>query len=84
MKKFNISLRVLPRKGLANPQNETVTSTLKRMGFTAIDSISVGRWIELSVNAENEPHARELAIEACAKILINPIMEDVSIEVLSQ
>ena len=82
MQKYEIVVRVIPRVGLLDPAGQAVESSLKNLGFTGVSELSIGRLIRFSLEAETETEARTAVAQMCADLLVNPITEDHSIEVL--
>lgn len=81
---FRIAVDISPRVGLADPQSETVKSTLDRLGFKGVSDCSVGKRIVLELAAASADAASREAKKMCDVILANPVMEDVAIEVLGE
>lgn len=78
---FRIHVRVMPRRGLLDPQGQAVEGALKALKFTDLTNVHVGRAIEFDLVAADESAATTAARAMCAKLLANPVTEDYEIEV---
>jgi phosphoribosylformylglycinamidine synthase len=78
---FTAHINVMPLKELLDPQGKAVTGALHNLGLSAVQDVRIGKHISLQLEAADESAAREMAQEACKKLLANPVMEayDISI-----
>jgi phosphoribosylformylglycinamidine synthase PurS subunit len=72
-----VRVRVLirPKEGILDPQGQAVERALPALGFEGVDSVHVGRLVELEVAND------ERVGEMCEQLLANPLVEDYEIEV---
>jgi phosphoribosylformylglycinamidine synthase len=80
MAKFRLAVRIVPRKGLLDPQGKAVTDALHTLGFENVDTVHVGRYIVIETTAADALTAGESAKEMCRKLLANPVTEDFEVE----
>jgi len=79
MSRFRVSVHIVPRKGLLDPQGKAVSDALHALGFADVEDTRVGRFIVLDVKADSAA-AAELSVKAmCDKLLANPVTEDFQI-----
>ena len=79
MSRFRVSVHIVPRKGLLDPQGKAVTDALHALGFGGVDDTRIGRHLVLDLTAESAA-AAELSVTAmCGKLLANPVTEDYQI-----
>lgn len=71
---------ITPRKGVLDPQGETVLSSLHSLGFTEVKNLRIGKYLEISLEGSMHANAKERLKEMCEKLLANPIVEDFQIE----
>ena len=71
---------VTRKPGLSDPEGATTKRALHDLGFSEVDSVSFGRILSLTVDAEDEEAAREQVEAMCTKLLANPVMENFTIE----
>ena len=75
---------VITLKPVVNdPQGLVVQSGLHNLGFTAVDNVRVGKYIEFTVDAPDEASARTSVIQMCERLLRNPVIEDYEIASLN-
>ena len=72
---------VTPKKSVLDPQGKAVHSGLLSLGFTETESVRVGKYIEVTLEAADEAGAREQAKAMCEKLLANTVIEEYRIEI---
>jgi phosphoribosylformylglycinamidine synthase len=72
---------ITPKKAVVDPQGKTVRSALEHMGYTGINAVHVGKYLEIELNGADKETARKQLDEACHKFLSNPVIEDYRIEI---
>ena len=78
---YRVHVRVLPRRGLLDPQGQAIEHALKALNFSGAGNVHVGKAIEIDVEAPDQAAARATAKAMCDKLLANPVTEDYQIEV---
>jgi phosphoribosylformylglycinamidine synthase len=77
---FTVQIRVTLRPSILDPQGKATQHALGQLGFDGIRSVRMGKFVAMRVEAASEDEARDVATEACRKLLANPVMEDFEIE----
>ena len=74
----SIKVRVLvrPKAGILDPQGETVKNALPALGFDGVQTVHVGRLIELELESADEVEGM------CQRLLANPTVEEYEWEVV--
>ena len=74
--------RVLVRnkRGVFDPQGKVVEGGLQRLGYHAVSSVRVGKVIEIELDAATQADATEQIDRMCSQFLVNPVIEDYTIE----
>ena len=80
MARFRVAVRLVPRKGLLDPQGKAVSDALHTLGFDGVGSVHVGRYIVIETNADDARVAGESVKQMCRKLLANPVTEDFEVE----
>ena len=80
MKSFRVSVHIVPRKGLLDPQGKAVADALHSLGFHAVDEVHVGRHLVIDVKAADAKAAEASVREMCTRLLANPVTEDFEVE----
>jgi phosphoribosylformylglycinamidine synthase subunit PurS len=78
---YQVEIRVLPRKGILDPQGKAVHGALTTLGFGGVEEVHVGRLIRISLRASSEGEAEERAVAMCRQLLANPVTEDFDVHV---
>jgi phosphoribosylformylglycinamidine synthase len=74
--------RVLVRlkRGILDVQGAAVQRALEGLGYPELETLRVGKLIELDIQAPDAAAARARVDEMCKKLLANPITEEYTIE----
>lgn len=80
---FQVEVRVVPRKGILDPQGKAVRGALNSLGFDGIADVHVGRLIRLELEADSDEAAKQSAIAMCKQLLANPVTEDFDVRILN-
>ena len=59
-----------------DPQGLTVKGGLKSLGFQAVESVRIGKYMEIHLNAKSAGEASSQVQQMCQKLLANPIIEE--------
>lgn len=69
-------------KPLVNdPQGLAVLDGLSNLGFEGVQTVRVGKRIEVTLAAADSMVAESMAREMCERLLANPVIENFSLEV---
>ena len=79
MKSFRVSVHIVPRKGLLDPQGKAVADALHTLGFQAVGDVHVGRHLLIDTAAADAAAAEASVREMCGRLLANPVTEDFEI-----
>lgn len=63
------------KKGVHDPQGETVRHTLDTMGYTDVSGVRVGKYIEVNLNDKTREQAEKTLEAICEKLLANTVIE---------
>ena len=58
-----------------DPQGLTVRGGLRTLGFDGVESVRVGKYIEVRLGAKDGEDAKRQAEEMCRTLLANPVIE---------
>ena len=72
---------ITPKKAVLDPQGKTVQNALAHLGYTGINAVHVGKYIEIDLAPATDRAAAQKALEeASHRFLSNPIIEDYRLE----
>ncbi len=80
---FNVQIKVMLLKDLLDPQGKAIQGGMQNLDLGNVQDVRVGKHITLQVDANSEEEARNIAEEACKKLLANPVMEYYEIEMIN-
>ncbi len=63
-----------------DPQGLTVLGGLKNLGFSSIDEVRVGKYLEVRVDEAERSRAELMITNICQKLLCNPVIEEFRFE----
>lgn len=79
MPQYRVSVHIVPRRGILDPQGKAVADALHAVGFPNVSDARVGRHIVLDVSTDTSDAAKATVRAMCDKLLANPVTEDYEI-----
>lgn len=73
--KYKAAIDIMPHKELLDPQGKTVSRNLHNVDIHGVESVRIGKHIEMIIEAADQSKAESTVEEACKKLLANVIME---------
>lgn len=64
------------KQGVLDPQGVAVQGALHSMGFQEVESVRIGKYMELSLDTDDRAEAERRLKEMCEKLLANTVVED--------
>ena len=80
MATYLASIDVMLKPLVNDPQGLAVLDGLGHLGFDGVQSVRVGKRIEVTIEATDSAAADASVTEICQKLLANPIIEDFTFE----
>jgi len=77
---FLARIYITLKPSVNDPQGQTVLGGLRTLGFGSVDSVRVGKYLEMKVLEGERSRAEEQVSEMCRKLLSNPVIEDFRFE----
>ena len=81
MKNYSVNIKITPKKAVNDPRGTQVMNGLKNLGYDNLNQVSVGKYIVISINAENEKNCKQMITQACEDFIANPLIEEYEIEI---
>jgi len=77
--------RVLIRlkQSILDAQGASVKRALEGLGFPEVRDVRVGKVLDLDLDGLDGETARRRIDDMCARLLVNPVIEEVSVEIPS-
>lgn len=67
-----------------DPQGNTLAESLKRLGYCRVNSVRVGKVVDVEITAHCADEAKRDLQKMCEQLLVNPVIESYQIEVTPQ
>ena len=72
------------KEGILDPQGKTISHALDTIGIKKINSVRMGKYIEMEFKSISKDQASEITDESCRKLLANPNTETYSFEIVEK
>lgn len=79
---YKALVHVTLKESILDPQGSAVKKGLSSLGFSDVLDVRVGKYVEVSLNAESKEHALAEIKEMCNKLLANPVIENYEYELV--
>jgi len=76
---YKAKVNVTLRPSILDPKGKAAHHALQNLGLDQVQSVRIGKFIELDVSADTQEEARIIVDAACSKLLANEVMEDFEI-----
>ena len=63
-----------------DPQGLTIRGALHNLGFSSVEDVRAGKYIEVQIKEEDHKAAYDQTTEICRKLLANPVIENYRFE----
>ncbi|HXH21573.1 MAG TPA: phosphoribosylformylglycinamidine synthase subunit PurS [Dehalococcoidia bacterium] len=81
MSNFLARVYVSLKPTVNDPQGLTIADGLRALGFSEVESVRAGKYIEVRLQAESTEAARARVDSMCDRLLANPIIESYRFDV---
>ena len=75
-------VKIMPKKGVLDPQGKAIEKSLSQLGFPEINRVIQGKLIEIDIESNDEVDAKKIIEDASKKLLANLVIEDYEITIL--
>ena len=82
MTSYRYAINVTPKPGILDPAGRAVEGSLGHLEIEGVHDVRIGRRVELTVEAADEPAARGVVDRLASELLSNPLIEVYALEVL--
>jgi len=81
---YQARIYVTLRPSVLDPAGTAVQSGLEHMGFGNVEQVRIGKYIELTLSAEDEKAATAQLDQMCDQLLANPVIENYRFELVEE
>jgi phosphoribosylformylglycinamidine synthase subunit PurS len=78
--RYQAQIYVTLRPSVLDPAGTAVLSGLKHMGYDNVEGVRIGKYVELTLEAEDEDAAKAQLDRVCDELLANPVIENYRFE----
>jgi phosphoribosylformylglycinamidine synthase subunit PurS len=80
--KYHARIYVTLRPSVLDPAGTAVQSGLSHLGYTDVESVRIGKYVEVNLSATDETAARSQLDLMCDQLLANPVIENYRVELV--
>ena len=80
---WHVEVRILPKRGVNDPQGDAVQNGLHALGFADAGAVRVGKLLLLEVTAPDATAAELVSRRMCDRLLANPVIEEYAVTVIT-
>ena len=70
------------KEGILDPQGKVTSSALKSIGIDGIESLTIGKYIEIDFDNISKDKAEQITNNSCNKLLVNPNTQTYTYEIV--
>jgi phosphoribosylformylglycinamidine synthase subunit PurS len=75
-------IHITLKNGVLDPQGKAVQTALAVLGFTGVNDVRQGKFIELELTEADRAKAEAQVDDMCKKLLANTVIENYAIEIV--
>ena len=78
---YHARIYITLRNSVLDPAGTAVESGLKQMGYTEVNGVRIGKYVEMKLTATDEADAKTQLDQMCDQLLANPVIENYCFEI---
>jgi phosphoribosylformylglycinamidine synthase len=75
-------IKITLKHGVLDPQGKAIENALTSLGFSGVDEVRQGKYIEVDLSEQDEARARAQVEKICKDLLANLVIENYAYELL--
>lgn len=75
-------IHITLKSGVLDPQGKAIAHALGSLGFTGVDDVRQGKYIEIEIDETDRDKARATVDAMCKKLLANTVIENYAIDLV--
>lgn len=80
---WEVKIETKLKDGILDPQGKAVKTGLESLGYNNVNSVFVGKYMEIVLNdIDKKEDVEKMVEEMCEKLLANPVIEDYKYELM--
>lgn len=73
---FKGIVEIALKPGVVDPPGVAIKESLHSLGFNEVESVRMGKRVEVHLNAANREEAEKQLQKVCEQLLVNPVIEE--------
>ena len=73
-------IKITLKNGVLDPQGKAIGHALESLGFSGIDDVRQGKYIEVKLDETDPQKARDVVERMCKELLANTVIENYAFE----
>lgn len=73
-------IRITLKNGVLDPQGKAIEGALSQLGFSGVNDVRQGKYIEVTLSETDEAKARAEVERMCKDLLANTVIENYTFE----
>ena len=69
-------IHVTLKSGILDPQGRAIQQSLETLGFSSVNNVRVGKFLEIELNQDDPAQAEEQLRAMCETLLANTVIEE--------
>ena len=74
-------IKITLKNGVLDPQGKAIEHALSALGFSGVDGVRQGKYIELDLAETDAAKAKEQVERMCKELLANTVIENYVVEI---
>ncbi|HWK43653.1 MAG TPA: phosphoribosylformylglycinamidine synthase subunit PurS [Stellaceae bacterium] len=79
---MKVRVHIALKSGVLDPQGKAIGTALKSLGFSGVEEVRQGKFIDLDLAETDPARARSAAEDMCKRLLANTVMETYAVELV--
>lgn len=79
---MKVKVYVTLKDSISDPQGTAIQGALTKKGYEGVESVRIGKLIELELSERPEAEAEKAVEEMCEKLLANTVIEKYTYEII--
>lgn len=75
-------ISIFLKSSVFDPQGNIVSESLKRVGFSQVKEVRMGKVVEVELETTLPHEAKKQIEKMCEKLLVNPVLESYEMEII--
>lgn len=81
MNNMKATVHITLKNGVLDPQGKATQHALENLGFKGVESVRIGKYIEVELAENDRLNAEGKVKEMCEKLLANTVVENFRVDV---